>query len=346
VKLKELAGLVGGSVIGDGEVDIRGVSGIKEAEEGDITFVADLKYLPDLQKTRASAVIIGEKILDSISQAPGQRLNLLKVKNPYLAFSQILQSYTKKPYLPTGVSKKALIGKGSKLGRDISIHPYVVLEEGVRLGDRVVLFPGVYIGKDSEIGDDCLVYPNVTIREGVIIGKRVIIHSGTVIGSDGFGFVEEGGIHHKIPQVGGVVIEDDVEIGANCAIDRATIGTTIIKKGTKIDNLVHIAHNVRIGENSIIVAQVGIAGSVEVGKHVILAGQVGIIDHIRIGDNVTVIGQSGVTHDVEPNQVVSGTVAIPHKDWLKAQAIFVRLPELKKKVMELEERIKLLENPG
>jgi UDP-3-O-[3-hydroxymyristoyl] glucosamine N-acyltransferase len=342
-KLKELADLVGGSVIGNGDLDIKGVSGIREAEEGEITFVANPKYLPDLEKTKASAVIIGEKIQDSRLQTPDSRLNLLRVKNPYLAFSQILELYTVKPHHPTGISNKATVGEGCILGKEISIHPYVVLEEGVRLGDKVILFPGVYVGKGSEIGDESLVYPNVTIREGVMIGKRVIIHSGAMIGSDGFGFVEEGGRHHKIPQVGGVLIEDDVEIGANCTIDRATLGTTIIGKGTKIDNLVHIAHNVRIGENSIIIAQVGISGSVEIGKNVTLAGQVGIGDHLKIGDNVTVIAQSGVGKDIEPNQVISGTLAIPHKDWLKAQAIFAKLPELKKKVMELEERIKKLE---
>lgn len=341
--LKELAAFVGGVVIGNGEINIRGVSGIREAEEGDITFIANPKYLPDLEKTKASAVIIGEKILDSRSQTSDSGLNFLKVKNPYLAFSQILELYTKKPYRSAGISEKAIIGKSCILGKDISIHPYVVLEEGVKLGDRVTLFPGVYIGKGSEIGEDSIIYPNVSIREGIKIGKGVIIHSGTVIGSDGFGFVEEGGVYHKIPQVGGVIIEDTVEIGANCTIDRATLGNTIIGKGTKIDNLVHIAHNVRIGEDSIIVAQVGISGSTEIGRHVILAGQAGIADHIKIGDNVTVIAQSGVIDDVEPNQIISGTIAIPHKDWLKSQAIFARLPELKKKVLELEERIKRLE---
>lgn len=344
VKLSRLAELVGGSVIGNNEADITGVSGIREAENGDITFIANLRYLPDIERTRASAIIIGEKILESRLKAPDPRLNFLKVKNPYLAFSQILEFYTKSPYMPSGVSEKTIIREGCTIGKDISIHPYVVLEDGVRIGDEVTLFPGVYIGKGSDIGDESLIYPNVTIREGVTVGKRVIIHSGTVIGSDGFGFVEDGGRHHKIPQVGRVVIEDDVEIGANCTVDRATIGVTFIGKGTKIDNLVHIAHNVRIGENSIIVAQVGIAGSSEIGRNVILAGQVGIADHIRIGDNVTVIAQSGVGKDVEPNQIISGTVAIPHKDWLKAQAIFAKLPELKKKVLELEEKIKNLED--
>ncbi|MEK6690838.1 MAG: UDP-3-O-(3-hydroxymyristoyl)glucosamine N-acyltransferase [Nitrospirota bacterium] len=358
-KLKELAELVGGSVIGNGDIDIKGISGIREADEGDITFIAHTKYLPDLEKTRATAVIIGEKILDSrlpglaplhrilrrsgAGQTPDFRLTLLKVKNPYFAFSKILELFSKRPYHPTGISNKALIGEGCSLGKDISVHPYVALEERVSIRDRVTLFPGVYIGKGSEIGEDSIIYPNVSIREDIKIGKRVIIHSGTVIGSDGFGFVEEGGRYHKIPQVGNILIEDDVEIGANCTIDRATLGTTIIRKGTKIDNLVHIAHNVIIGEDSIILAQVGISGSTEIGKHVILAGQAGIADHIKIGDNVVVIAQSGVGHDIEPNQVISGTLAIPHKDWLKAQAIFSKLPEIRKKITDLEERIKRLE---
>ncbi len=352
-KLKELAEIVGGSIIGNGDIDIKGISGIREAGEGDITFIAHTKYLPDLEKTRATAVIIGEKILDSrlpglaprsgAGQTPDSRFTLLRVKNPYFAFSKILELFSKRPYQPTGISNKALIGEGCSIGKDISIHPYVVLDEGVKIGDKVTLFPGVYIGKGSEIGEDSIIYPNVSIREDIKIGKRVIIHSGTVIGSDGFGFVEEGGRYHKIPQVGNVLIEDDVEIGANCTIDRATLGSTIIKRETKIDNLVHIAHNVIIGEDSIILAQVGISGSTEIGKHVILAGQAGIADHIKIGDNVVVIAQSGVGHDIEPNQVISGTLAIPHKDWLKAQAIFAKLPEIRKKITDIEERIKRLE---
>ena len=220
--------------------------------------------------------------------------------------------------------------------------PFAHLADGVSIGDETVIMPGAYIGERSKIGSQCMIYPNVVIREGVSIGNRVIIHSGTVIGSDGFGYVLENGAHYKIPQVGGVIIEDDVEIGSNVSIDRATLGNTIIGKGTKIDNLAQIAHNVKIGENSLIISQAGIAGSSEIGNFVIIGGQVGVADHTTVESGTIVVAQSGIYGNVSKG-VYSGTFALPHKNWLRSQALFAKLPELNKKINDLEERLNKLD---
>jgi UDP-3-O-[3-hydroxymyristoyl] glucosamine N-acyltransferase len=339
MKLSEIAAALGAELIGQGDIEIRGASGIGEAGDGHITFVADEMHLRDLERSRASAAIVP-------LGAPAQHLPVLRVKNPRLAFARMLDLLYKKPYAPAGISEKAVIGSDVTMGRDISIHPYVVVADGAKIGDRVILYPGVYVGDGSMIGDDCVVYPNVSIREGVVIGSRVIIHAGTVIGSDGFGFVTDNGRHHKIPQVGGVIIEDDVEIGANCAIDRAALGNTLIKQGTKIDNLVHIAHNVTIGEHCLIAGQVGIAGSATIGNYVVFGGQVGVGDHVTISEGVMASAQAGIIKDPGPRQIVGGTYAMPHRDWLKVQAVLPKLPELKRQVAELERQVKELKQKG
>ncbi|MFZ6016915.1 MAG: UDP-3-O-(3-hydroxymyristoyl)glucosamine N-acyltransferase [Nitrospirota bacterium] len=335
MKLKELASLLNGEVIGDPDIEITGISGINEAQEGDITFISAKRYIKDLRGCSASCVIVKEQIVDiNITQ--------LKVSNPYLAFAKLLEYFYVKPQKPIGISKGAIVSDTAEIGKDVSIFPFSYISDGVFIGDRTVIYPYVFVGENTTIRERCIIYPNVVLRENVKIGNKVIIHSGSVIGSDGFGYVFEEGRHYKIPQVGGVIIEDDVEIGSNVSVDRATTGNTIICRGTKIDNLVQIAHNVRIGENSIIVAQVGIGGSTEIGDFVTLAGQAGITDHIKI-DSETMIGaQSGVIGHVTKG-AYSGTPAIPHRDWLKAQAIFAKLPELNKKIKELEERIRELE---
>lgn len=339
MKLNELATLLGAELIGQGDTEIRGVSGIREAGDGHITYVTEERYLRELERSQASAAIVPQS-------TPEMHLPILRVKNPKLAFAKALDLLYKKPYAPAGISERAVIGGNVAAGKDISIHPYAVVAEGAKIGDRVTLYPGVYVGEGSVIGDDCVVYPNVSIREGVTIGNRVIIHSGAVIGSDGFGFVTDHGRHHKIPQVGGVIIEDDVEIGANCAIDRATLGNTLIKQGTKIDNLVHIAHNVTVGENCLIAGQVGLAGSSALGDYVVLAGQVGVGDHVSIGDRVIASGGSAIVKDIEPGQVVGGYFSMPHRDWLKVQAVLPKLPELKRLIAEIEKQVKELKQKG
>ena len=264
---------------------------------------------------------------------------LLRVKNPRLAFARVLEIFYVKPYCSSGISDRTVIGRDVVLGADLSLHPCAVVADGAKIGDRVTLYPGVYVGSGSIIGDDSVIYPNVSIGERVTIGQRVIIHAGTEIGSDGFGFVTEGGRHHKIPQVGGVIIEDDVEIGGNCSIDRATLGNTIIKKGTKLDNQVHVAHNVTIGEHCLLAGQAGIAGSSTLGNYVVLAGQAGVSDHTIVGDRAMAGGKAVIVRDVEAGQIIAGFNAMPLRTWLKVQAVLPKLPELKKNIAELQKQV-------
>ena len=331
MKLNELADIVNGEIIGDGDIDITGVSGIPEAGEGDITFISSRKYIKDLSRCRASCLIVKDVI-------PDTGMTQLRVANPYLAYAKLLGLFYVKPRKAVGISDGATISDTAVIAGDVSIFPFSYISDRVSIGKGTVIHPFVYIGEDTSIGENCIIYPNVTLREGVRLGNRVIIHSGSAVGSDGFGYVFDGGVYHKIPQVGGVLIEDDVEIGSNVSIDRATTGNTVIGKGSKIDNLSQIAHNVRIGSNSIIVAQVGIAGSSEIGDYVTLGGQVGVADHTKIDPETMVGAQSGVMGHVTKG-VYSGSPAFPHRDWLKAHAIFTRLPELQKKIRELEEQL-------
>ncbi len=338
MKLKQIADIVGGEIIGDKDIDITGVSGIHEARETDITFLSSGKHLKDLPQCRASCLIIKEPV-------PDINMTQLKVPNPYLAFAKLLGLFYVKLREPIGISRDAIVSDKARLSENVSVFPFSYISDNVSIGKGTVIHPYVYIGENTLIGENCIIYPNVTLREGIKVGDRVIIHSGSVIGSDGFGYVFDGGIYHKIPQVGGVSIEDDVEIGSNVSIDRATTGNTVIGKGSKIDNLSQIAHNVRIGKNSVLIAQVGIAGSSEIGDYVTLAGQVGVADHTKI-DSETMIGaQSGVMGHIAKG-MYSGSPALPHREWLKAQAVFARLPEMQKKIRELEEKIRELERRG
>ena len=335
--VKELAALVGGRVIGDEDLEITGVSGIKEAKAGEITFVANRKYYLLMDKTQASAILAPPEIKTA-------RRTLIQVDNPSLAFARIVALFGPAAIkFPSGIHPTAIIGDGVVLGKDVSIQPYVVIEDHARIGDRTVLCAGVYIGHYTLIGDDCLIYPHVSIRERVEIGNRVIIHGGTVIGGDGFGFATVSGFHHKIPQIGTVRIEDDVEIGSCVIIDRARFNATLIKRGVKIDNLVQIAHNVTIGEHTIVVAQVGISGSTTVGKNVIIAGQAGIIGHVDVGNNAIIAGKAGVTKNIPAGKKVSGFPAREHSQDMKIQAYLHKQPELWEKVAELEARLAKLE---
>jgi len=335
-KLRELAQWVGGTVVGDEEVEISGVAAIEEARTGEITFIAHPKYLPLLNTTNASAVIVST----GITQA---RRPLLCVANPYMAFAKILSLFFQKADQVKGIDPNAWVSPSARLGKEISIYPFVYVGDRCQIGDRVTLYPGVYVGEDSSIDEESILFPNVSIYSRTVIGKRVILHSGVVVGSDGFGYTKEGKKNVKIPQVGGVEIEDDVEIGANTTIDRATLGKTIIRRGVKIDNLVQVAHNVVIGEDSIIVAQVGISGSTKIGSNVTLAGQVGLVGHIEIGDNVLVGAQSGVTHDLAANQAYSGSPAMEHRQFLRTITVMPKLPEMRKTLLDMEKRLKKIE---
>jgi UDP-3-O-[3-hydroxymyristoyl] glucosamine N-acyltransferase len=332
MKLKDLALAVNGQLDGPEDVEITAVAGLLDATSGCVTFLAGTQHLKDLSRSQASAAFVP---LDT----PAVPMPVLRVKNPKFAFAQALALFYVPPYVPTGISDKASIGKDVRIGADPSIHPFVTIADSARIGDRVTLYPGVFVGKGSVIDDDSVIHPQVSIGDRVTIGKRVIIHAGTVLGSDGFGFVTDGGRHHKIPQVGGIVIEDDVEIGGNCTIDRATLGNTLIKQGTKLDNQVHVAHNVTIGEHCLIAGQVGIAGSSTLGNYVVFGGQVGVKDHTTVGDRVMAGGKSAITQDVEPGAVIAGYYSMPIKDWLRVQAILPKLPEMKKHIASLEKQV-------
>ncbi|MFA5072401.1 MAG: UDP-3-O-(3-hydroxymyristoyl)glucosamine N-acyltransferase [Nitrospirota bacterium] len=336
MKLNDLAAAIGAAYEGPEDIEIVGAAGIQDAVSGQISFL-DGKNFQQLENTQASAVLVHQN-------TPSSKTILLRVNNPRLAFAHVLALLYGTPYSASGISNTVVIGKNVVIGSDPSFHPYVVIEDGARIGNRVSLYPGVYVGKRSIIDDDSILYANVSVREGIKIGKRVIIHAGAVIGSDGFGFVTDGGKHHKMPQVGGVIIEDDVEIGANTTIDRATLGNTLIKEGTKIDNLVQIAHNVTIGKHCFLMSQVGIAGSCTLGDHVILAGQVGLADHITIKDRVMIAAKSGIMRDIDEGQIAAGIPAISHREWLKVHAVLPKLPELKKQIAELEKQVQELKN--
>jgi UDP-3-O-[3-hydroxymyristoyl] glucosamine N-acyltransferase len=329
VRLKEIAEVIDGKLLGNPEAEIKGASGIMEAEDGDITFIANKRKINYAFTTKATAIIVKEEI-------KGLSKSMLLVDNPALAFARVLEALYRKPYNAIGVSENAIIGKDVTMGKEVSIYPFVYIGSRSNIGDRVSIFPNAYIGENVIIGDESIIYPNVTIRENVRIGKRVIVHPGAVIGADGFGYIRDHNKHHKIPQVGTVVIEDDVEIGANVTIDRATTGRTFIGAGTKIDNLVQIGHNVKIGRNCIIVAQVGIGGSAEIGDDTVLGGQAGIRDHVKLGRGIMAGARSGITHDIPDGQIVSGYPAIPHKEWLRAQAIYSKLPEYIRRLQRIE----------
>jgi UDP-3-O-[3-hydroxymyristoyl] glucosamine N-acyltransferase len=336
--LKEIAQLVQGEIVGDGNTVITGVSGIKEAREGDITFLANPKYLPLLEKTRASAVVTGRDI-----QAGNKPI--IRTDNPSLAFVKIVSSLAPSEVNhPRGIHPTAIVSKKAVLGKDVAIGPYAVVEDGVSIGDKGIIYAHCFIGNGAKIGDEVLIYSNVSIRERVVVGNRCIIHSGAVIGSDGFGFVTVEGKHQKIPQTGIVELGDDVEIGANVAIDRARFDKTIIANGTKIDNLVHIAHNVVVGENTLIVAQAGISGSTKIGKNVIIAGQAGLVGHIIVGDGAVLAAQAGVTKSVPANTMVSGYPAQEHGQALRINACIQNLPRLYDTVKELKKKIEELES--
>ncbi|MBI2930751.1 MAG: UDP-3-O-(3-hydroxymyristoyl)glucosamine N-acyltransferase [Planctomycetes bacterium] len=334
--LKELADLVGGRVAGDGSVVVTGINSIDEAGPGEITFLANPRYASRLTDTKASAVIVTDAKLSP-------KLPAIVVPDPDLAFAQVAGAFADHS-VPRrrGVHPTAVVGERVTVGRDVGIGPQCVVEEGATIGDGTVLEAQVYVGRNASIGRDCLLYPHVSVRDGCILGDRVILHCGVVVGADGFGYVTVKGVHHKIPQIGIAVLEDDVEVGANAAVDRARFGRTIVRRGTKIDNLVQVGHNVHIGEQCLLAAQVGIAGSTRVGHHVMLGGQVGVSGHIELGDRSIATAQSGVDKNLPPGTIASGAPARPRQQHLRGLATVDRLPEtlrkLKRRIEELEKR--------
>ena len=333
--LQELAELVAGELVGDGARTIRGVASLAEAGAGDLTFFASSRYLPQLRTTRAAAVLAPEDFAEEIEPA------VIRVAHPSKAFARVVLRFAPEPIVfAEGVHATALVAADAKLGARVSIQPHAVIEPGASIGDDTVIGAGVYVGHETVIGASCMIYPNVTIRERCLIGARVTIHSGAVIGADGFGFEVEQGRYEKVPQIGIVQIDDDVEIGANTAIDRARFGRTWIQEGVKIDNLVQVAHNVVIGKHSVVAGQVGIAGSSRLGAGVMLGGQAGITGHVEIGDGVLVGAKTGVSKNIpDGGGLWWGTPATPMKQAQEQLAWIRRLGRLIARVKEIEEKL-------
>jgi UDP-3-O-[3-hydroxymyristoyl] glucosamine N-acyltransferase len=337
LKLRELAERLECRLDGDGEIDITRVAGIESAGPSDVTFFANNKYAAQLRVTRAGAVILGES-------GPAAPCAMLRTKNPYLAFARAVEVFAPAWTPARGVHRLACVAADAQVASDASIGPFAVVGERARIGARTIVQPHAVIARDAQIGDDCLIHAGASVRERVVLGNRVIVQDGAVIGSDGYGFAHgNDGSHYKIPQVGGVVIEDDVEIGANTTIDRPAVGETRIGAGAKIDNLVQIAHGVAIGARSLLAAQVGIAGSTTIEESVTLAGQVGVAGHLTVGKGTIATAQTGIPNSIDAGSFISGYPAIDNRDWLKASAIFRKLPELRKAMADLERRIAELE---
>jgi len=335
--LAEIANIVNGEVVGDEDLVITGLSGIQEAREGDLTFLANSKYISLSRNTKATAIITSRDIKIS-----GK--SVIRTDNPSVAFADLITAMTGDDVHPfKGIHKAAFIAGDCEIGKNVSIGPYAIVESQAKISNNTIIYGGSYVGHHTTIGDDCLIYPNITIREHVNIGSRVIVHSGTVIGSDGFGYIQVDDAHKKIPQIGTVTIEDDVEIGANVAIDRARFDRTVIGRGTKIDNLVQVAHNVVMGENCIIISQVGISGSVNIGKGSYLLGQAGITGHLTIGERSIVFSQSALGKSIPPQSHVSGSPARSHAEAKRVFASTQKLPRYIKIIQDLLKRVQKLE---
>lgn len=336
MRLGELADRIGATLSGDPDFAVTGAAGLSEASDSDVTFLASGAKAAIAAESAAGAIIVQKGI-----ELPGR--NIVAVDNPKLGFAKALEALYPAVRPVAGIAGGAHVSDNAELAEKVSVAPTACIEDGARIGKNTVIRPGAYIGRGVIIGQDSLICPNVVIMDGCRIGSRVIIHAGAVIGSDGFGYVTEDGVHHKIPQVGNVIIEDDVEIGANVTVDRATVGSTVVGASSKIDNLTQVAHNVILGPGCLVAAQTGIAGSSKLGRYVVLGGQVGLADHVALGDGVMVGAQSGIPRDVPAGTVVSGTPAISHRNWLRASMVFQRLPEIERRLRALEKALEVLE---
>ena len=337
MKIKEIADRLGGSVQGDEALEITGVHGLEGAEAGQITFMADKKFAEQLKISNASAVIVQKPMETDKTQVIHPA--------PALAFAKLVAEFHPDPRPAPGIDDRAAIAEDVQLGQDVFIGPFVTLGSGVVVGDRAVLHPGVVVQDGCHIGNNSVLFPNVTLYRNTIIGNHVILHAGVVIGADGFGYTpDEKGRHFKINQTGRAVIEDHVEVGANTCIDRAAFGETVVREGTKIDNLAQIAHNCDIGPHSIIVSQVGMAGTCKLGHHVILAGQVGLADHVTLGNQVVVAAQSGVNKNLPDPGFYGGSPAVSAMTWKRYVTTLPKIPEMSRKIQDLEKRLNAIEN--
>ena len=332
--LGELAEYVGGRVCGDPNVMIKSASTLGRADEGDISFLTNRKYEKQLRTTKASAVIVGK-------ETPAASVPLLIADDPYYAFMQVMVLlHGHRKHKKVGISTKASISDTAKIGVDCHIHDFATIADDARIKDGCIIYPGVYIGRDVQIGNDSIIYPNVTVYDGCKIGNRVIINANSTIGEDGFSYATYRGVHHKIPQTGIVIVEDDVEIGTCCGIERGTLSDTIIGQGSKLGDMVTIGHGTRIGQHCLLVAQVGIAGSTNIGHNCTIGGQVGIVGHINIGNNVTIAAQAGVINNIPDNQIVLGAPAIEANMGRRAYSMIQYLPEMRQSIRDLQSQFK------
>jgi len=335
---QQIAALVNGKIDGDGSAKVNKLAKIEEATSGSLTFLSHPKYVPYLKTTGASVIIITDGITDEKGAA-----TLIKVKDSRQAFTILMEAYHKQQFAKSGIEKDASVSPKAKLAGNVYVGSFTFVGEDTTIDAASYIYPSVYIGENCTIGKNCIIYPGVKIYRDSVIGDNCTLHSGVVVGSDGFGFVpNDENNYRKMPQVGNVIIENNVEIGSNTTIDRATMGSTIIHKGVKLDNLIQIGHNVEIGENTVIAAQSGVAGSTKIGANCMIGGQVGIVGHLTIGDGVKIAAQSGIGSDVEAGSTIQGSPALDHLDYKKAYVIFRRLPELSKKIKELETKIESL----
>ncbi|MBI2609464.1 MAG: UDP-3-O-(3-hydroxymyristoyl)glucosamine N-acyltransferase [Deltaproteobacteria bacterium] len=334
ISVREIAEFLGAHVKGDENLLISGFASLDRAQPHDLTFLADKKYLPALESSRSQVVLVSQDIETDKT--------LLITENPKLSFARLLEKETRPQDIKPGVDARAWVEEGAHVSKTAVIYPFVTVRRGAQIGENVILYPGVYVGEKAVIGDHSILYPHVSVYAETNIGKRVIIHAGTVLGSDGFGYVWDGEKHFKFPPVGSLIIDNDVEIGANSALDRGALNETSIGEGTKIDNLVQVGHNSHIGKFCILCGQVGMAGRVQVGDGSVLAGQVGIADGLRIGSGAKIAGQSGVTKNIEDQKTVFGTPAMDFNDYMKIVALWKKLPKMAKELRELRNELEEL----
>jgi UDP-3-O-[3-hydroxymyristoyl] glucosamine N-acyltransferase len=342
-KISKLAEMTNSEVKGDQEIVVDNACGVAESINSSVTFADQKEYLSEALKSKAAVIVSSYKICEEMESDLKAKKTFLLTDHPRRVYAKIADILTSRPYENGKISKRAVIDPSCQLGKGLSIHPGVVIAENVKIGDNSIIAPGVIIGPDVEIDENCLLHPGVIIERDTIIKNHVIIQSGAVIGSDGFGFATDKSGHHKIPQQGNVIIESEVEIGANVTIDRGASGPTIIKKGTKLDNLIQIGHNVEVGEESLLVAQSGIAGSTKLGRRVTLGGQAGVVGHINLADNTIAAARAMVTSRTNEGDFISGAPAQLHRDALKEQAYLRRLPKYIERIKELEKRLSELE---
>ncbi len=332
----QISDLLSGTIQGDSGVKVSSLSKIEEGVPGSLSFLANPKYNEFIYATKASVVIVSK---DFIAEKP-ITATLIKVDDAYAAFAKLLEMYNQVVRDKKGIEQPCYVDQTAKTGKDIYIGAFAYLGKNVKIGDRVKLYPNVYVGDNVSIGDDSTLFPGVIVYSDCVIGQQCTLHAGVIIGADGFGFAPASGSYNKVAQIGNVVIEDHVEIGAGTTIDRATLGSTFIRKGVKLDNLIQIAHNVDIGENTVIAAQTGVAGSTKIGKDCMVGGQVGIVGHLSIADNTKIAAQSGVgTSVTEPGQIIQGSPAFPISDYRRTYVVFKKLPDLDKKILELEKAL-------